>query len=58
MCKLHVLHVMRNLMLLVLQICGGYTDSMTRCAQLLEENVDATFVDVNVGCPIDLICNK
>ena len=41
-----------------LQVCGGYVDSMTRCAQLLEEHVQADFVDVNCGCPIDLICNK
>ena len=40
------------------QVCGGYQDSMTRCAQLLDDTVTASFVDVNVGCPIDLICNK
>ena len=40
------------------QVCGGYVDSMTRCAQLLEEQVQVDFVDVNCGCPIDLICNK
>ena len=31
---------------------------MAHTAQLLEENVSADFVDVNMGCPIDLICNK
>lgn len=31
---------------------------MVRCAWLLEENVDVDFVDINMGCPIDLICNK
>lgn len=40
------------------QICGGYADSMARCAQLLEEHAQVDFVDVNMGCPIDLVCNK
>ncbi len=40
------------------QVCGGYPDAMARCAQLLEERVDVDFVDINSGCPIDLICNK
>ncbi|KAK9793735.1 hypothetical protein WJX73_005882 [Symbiochloris irregularis] len=40
------------------QICGGYMDTMTRCAQLLEDQIDVNFVDVNCGCPIDLVCNK
>ena len=40
------------------QVCGGFPDAMTRCAQMLEEQVDVDFVDVNCGCPIDLICSK
>ena len=40
------------------QLCGGYPDAMTRAAQLIEENLDVSFVDVNMGCPIDLICSK
>ena len=31
---------------------------MLRCASLLEEHVDVDFVDINCGCPIDLICAK
>lgn len=41
------------------QVCGGYPDALGRCAELLEEvGVQASFVDVNMGCPIDLVCNK
>eukprot|EP01024_Parvocaulis_polyphysoides_P049303 TRINITY_DN4763_c0_g6_i1.p1 TRINITY_DN4763_c0_g6~~TRINITY_DN4763_c0_g6_i1.p1 ORF type:complete len:333 (-),score=48.70 TRINITY_DN4763_c0_g6_i1:425-1423(-) len=40
------------------QICGGYEDTMSRCAQLLDESIDIDFLDINMGCPIDLICNK
>lgn len=28
---------------------------MVKCAQLLDENVDFDFMDINMGCPIDLI---
>ena len=28
---------------------------MTKCAQLLQENTNINFVDVNLGCPIDLV---
>ena len=42
------------------QICGGFADAMCTTAQMIEEvcgdGVD--FVDINMGCPIDLICNK
>ena len=40
------------------QICGAFPDSMTRCAQIIEENCDVDFVDINCGCPIDLVVNK
>ena len=28
---------------------------MARVAQLMEEKIDCDFVDINMGCPIDLI---
>ena len=31
---------------------------MARCAQLLEEYTSVDFVDINMGCPIDMVCNK
>ena len=57
--SLGVISLMRNQMVCCLrQVCGGYPDAMARCAQLLDERVDVDFVDINSGCPIDLICNK
>ncbi|GFR41828.1 hypothetical protein Agub_g2602, partial [Astrephomene gubernaculifera] len=40
------------------QICGGYPDAVSRCCQLLGEHLQADFVDINMGCPIDLVCDK
>ncbi|KAK0042124.1 tRNA-dihydrouridine(47) synthase [NAD(P)(+)]-like isoform X1, partial [Biomphalaria pfeifferi] len=40
------------------QLCGAYPDTMTRCAQLLKETAQIDFIDINCGCPIDLICKK
>ncbi|XP_076472374.1 tRNA-dihydrouridine(47) synthase [NAD(P)(+)]-like [Babylonia areolata] len=40
------------------QICGSYPDSMTRCAQLLQEKTNVDFIDINSGCPIDLVYKK
>jgi len=40
------------------QICGAYPDSLTHCAQLIEDQCDVDFVDLNCGCPIDIVVNK
>jgi len=40
------------------QVCGCSPGQMARLAQLLEEQVDCDFVDINMGCPIDLIYKK
>ncbi|KAK9838401.1 hypothetical protein WJX84_004682 [Apatococcus fuscideae] len=40
------------------QVCGGYPDSLARCAQMLDEHIDVDFVDVNMGCPIDIVTNR
>lgn len=40
------------------QVCGGWTDSMAQCAEILNEYVDCDFVDVNMGCPIDIVYKK
>lgn len=40
------------------QVAGAFPDQLTRCAEVLEATVQLDFVDVNCGCPIDLVCNK
>jgi len=40
------------------QICGGFADACARTCELINEFVDVDFVDINMGCPIDLVCNK
>ncbi|KAK7580445.1 hypothetical protein V9T40_001074 [Parthenolecanium corni] len=37
------------------QLCGNNPYAMTKCSQLLQETTDIDFIDVNLGCPIDLI---
>uniref|UniRef100_A0A6F9DC27 tRNA-dihydrouridine(47) synthase [NAD(P)(+)] n=1 Tax=Phallusia mammillata TaxID=59560 RepID=A0A6F9DC27_9ASCI len=40
------------------QLCGAFPDTMSRCAELLNKNCDVDFIDINMGCPIDLIYHK
>ncbi|XP_076157763.1 tRNA-dihydrouridine(47) synthase [NAD(P)(+)]-like [Alosa pseudoharengus] len=40
------------------QLEGCFPDTMTRCAELLNNNIDVDFVDINSGCPIDLVFKK
>lgn len=41
------------------QVCGGFGDAMTRCAQLISEQAkQVDFVDINFGCPIDVVTKK
>ncbi|XP_027707084.1 tRNA-dihydrouridine(47) synthase [NAD(P)(+)]-like isoform X3 [Vombatus ursinus] len=37
---------------------GAFPDTMTKCAELLNRTVEVDFVDINVGCPIDLVYKK
>jgi len=42
-----------------IQIAGGYPDALARTCELLgDAGVACDFVDVNMGCPIDLVCSK
>eukprot|EP00696_Hemimastix_kukwesjijk_P011417 gnl/Hemi2/24330_TR8177_c0_g1_i1.p1 gnl/Hemi2/24330_TR8177_c0_g1~~gnl/Hemi2/24330_TR8177_c0_g1_i1.p1 ORF type:complete len:619 (-),score=180.01 gnl/Hemi2/24330_TR8177_c0_g1_i1:130-1986(-) len=40
------------------QICGSNVEQMVKCAQLVEEQCSIDFVDINAGCPIDIICKR
>ncbi|XP_039285453.1 tRNA-dihydrouridine(47) synthase [NAD(P)(+)]-like [Nilaparvata lugens] len=37
------------------QVCGNNPYVLTRCAQVLQEQANIDFVDINMGCPIDLV---
>ncbi|KAL1116494.1 hypothetical protein AAG570_004966 [Ranatra chinensis] len=37
------------------QICGKNEHVMARCAQVLQENAEIDFIDINLGCPIDWV---
>jgi tRNA-dihydrouridine synthase 3 len=40
------------------QLAGAYPDTMTKACQLIKENLQVDFVDINSGCPIDLVFDK
>jgi dihydroorotate dehydrogenase len=40
------------------QICGSHADTVSRAAELIERNCTIDFIDLNLGCPIDLVVNK
>ncbi|XP_037361063.1 tRNA-dihydrouridine(47) synthase [NAD(P)(+)]-like isoform X2 [Talpa occidentalis] len=41
-----------------IQLEGAFPDTMTKCAELLNRTIEVDFVDINVGCPIDLVYKK
>eukprot|EP01135_Chromosphaera_perkinsii_P004366 Nk52_evm17s279 gene=Nk52_evmTU17s279 len=41
-----------------IQVCGSFSDTMSRSAELLCNYSDVDFIDINCGCPIDLVFNK
>ena len=42
-----------------IQLAAGYPDIFTRTMELIErEDIQTDFVDLNLGCPIDLVCQK
>jgi len=40
------------------QIAAGFPDVFTRTCELLEAHTTVDFVDLNCGCPLDIVCNK
>ncbi|GJQ08324.1 hypothetical protein GpartN1_g115.t1 [Galdieria partita] len=41
-----------------IQIAGSKPDIMARAAQLISRECDIDFIDINAGCPIELVCKK
>lgn len=41
------------------QIAAGHADVYTRISEVIEnEHLDIDFLDMNLGCPIDILCNQ
>lgn len=37
------------------QLCGNSPQLVTFASQVIQENCDVDFIDLNIGCPIELI---
>lgn len=40
------------------QICGAYPDTVAKTVELIEQECSVDFIDINMGCPIDIVVNK
>lgn len=40
------------------QLCGSFANTMSKCSELLQSRAEIDFIDINVGCPIDLVFHK
>ena len=40
------------------QLAGCHIDTMSRAAELIAATCSVDFVDINCGCPLDLVCNR
>ncbi|KAG6619337.1 tRNA-dihydrouridine synthase 3 [Phytophthora cinnamomi] len=38
------------------QLAGSFSDQMARVCELLARETEIDFVDINMGCPIDIVC--
>ncbi len=41
-----------------IQLAAAHPDQFTRISEVIEKYTDVDFVDMNLGCPLDLLCNK
>lgn len=41
-----------------IQVAGSIPEKMAQVAKLLDNETSSDFVDLNCGCPIDLLCNQ
>ncbi|XP_021285556.1 tRNA-dihydrouridine(47) synthase [NAD(P)(+)]-like [Herrania umbratica] len=40
------------------QICGAHPDTVARTVELIDKECTVDFIDINMGCPIDIVVNK
>lgn len=40
------------------QLCGTYPDIVARTIELVDRECEVDFIDINMGCPIDIVVNK
>ncbi|KAL2927927.1 tRNA-dihydrouridine(47) synthase [NAD(P)(+)]-like [Bienertia sinuspersici] len=40
------------------QICGAHPDTVARAVELIDQECSVDFIDINMGCPIDIVVNK
>ena len=40
------------------QIAGNKSELMGRLAEVIEKEMNVDFIDLNLGCPIDVVCNR
>lgn len=40
------------------QVCGAYPDTVARTVELIDQECMVDFIDINMGCPIDIVVNK
>lgn len=41
-----------------MQLCGAYPDTVARTVELINSECSVDFIDINMGCPIDIVVNK
>lgn len=41
-----------------IQLAGSYADTMKTTSRILNYETQSNFIDLNCGCPIDIVCNK
>lgn len=40
------------------QVASGYPDQFTRVAEVINKHCEVDFLDMNLGCPLDIVCSK
>ncbi|KAM1043091.1 hypothetical protein ACFX2A_035195 [Malus domestica] len=40
------------------QICGSHPDTVAHTVDLIDQECQVDFIDINMGCPIDIVVNK